>query len=1052
MKKKIIPITLVYIVISLFSMPDVAAQQFGKNKMQYKNFDWKYIESKHFDVYYDAGSKYLAEFAAIELEKALVSIQKTLNFQITQRIAVVVYNSHNEFQQTNVINMYLSQGIGGVTELYKNRVVVPFQGSYAQLRHVLHHELVHAVINDMFYGGTVQTAVTANGVFFLPTWLNEGLAEWESIGGMDIETDMFMRDLTINEDLPALKEISGYLSYRAGQTFYAFIADRYGKGKVTEFVNKLKSYQNLEIAFMNTFGISFEDFSELWQTEIKKVYWPDITVYQPPKEFATQITNHAKEDCFYFSSPAIAPDGEQMAYISDMDAGIFAIYVSPIETATDKKKKVKPRKLVSSARQQDFEQLNILTPGISWSPDSKKIVISAKSGGEDAIFITDVKTGKYDKIKPGFSTISSVIWSPDGSKIAFIGTKNAQSDIYYYDLADKKVIAVTNDVFSDHFPVWAPDSKSIYYISDRGDNLAPGLNYENYRIWEHDYKHADIYNVDISTNKISRITNEPEVMKTSVVVSSDNKKLLYVSMKNGIGNIYELNLTSNIERPLTNSANGIAQLSITPDNLSMIFSAQVEGGYDIFLMRNPFEKQIDTNVLPLTGFMKKNSEKSHIISEIVNADTVENMQDTVTPVTYGEYTTDFTQQQFVRPNTDVLKPVDDYAANTSPLQDSAADDFIEKDYIINFSLDAVFVNPAISTLYGLQGDGVIMFSDIMGNHQIFLQAYLLTDLKNSQFYGGYFYNSKIIDYSFAVYNNSAYIWTYLNDPEAGVEEGNYLYSYRSTGVVLGSKYAFDLFKRVELKLNLVNAAKENTEIPSYESISRFLFVPEVQFVIDNSLNGIYAPTRGQRINFRGLFSPRFTSNSSEFLTLTMDARQYIEIIPNWMSIALRGSAGISIGDRAQTFYMGGVNNWINSEYENGNFTLDNPEDFAFIQNFLMPMRGWPVSALKGDKFFMANIEYRFPIFMAFMAGGFPMLIQGVMGNVFFDIGGAWTDDFRISYTAYNGNRYPANMLMSAGWGIRAIVLGMPFKFDMAWRNEYFRWSSPYYIFALGLDF
>ena len=227
----------------------------------------------------------MLSFSAGILEQALVSVQNTLNFKLTQRIAVIVYNSHNDFQQTNVINMYLSQGIGGVTELYKNRVVVPFQGDYSQLKHVLHHELVHAVINDMFYGGNIQTAISTTGNFFLPLWLNEGLAEWESIGGMDIETDMFMRDLTMSETLPELENISGYLAYRAGQTFYSIVAEKYGRGKITELINKLKSYRNLDQAFENTFGMKLDDFSDFWKTEVKKIYWPDINIYQSPKDF-----------------------------------------------------------------------------------------------------------------------------------------------------------------------------------------------------------------------------------------------------------------------------------------------------------------------------------------------------------------------------------------------------------------------------------------------------------------------------------------------------------------------------------------------------------------------------------------------------------------------------------------------------------------------------------------------------------------------------------------------------------------------------------------------
>ena len=201
-----------------------------------------------------------------------MSVQSILNYNITARIPIILYASHNDFQQTNVINIYLSQGIGGVTELFKNRIVIPFQGNYAQFRHVLHHELVHGIINDMFYGGNFQSAVTTQGISQVPLWVNEGLAEYESLGGLDFDTDMYMRDLVINETIPPLRMTSGYNAYRIGQMFFYFIEQRYGKQKITEFLNKLKLFRGIEVTFQNTFGMSLDDFSEMFQTEIKRIY------------------------------------------------------------------------------------------------------------------------------------------------------------------------------------------------------------------------------------------------------------------------------------------------------------------------------------------------------------------------------------------------------------------------------------------------------------------------------------------------------------------------------------------------------------------------------------------------------------------------------------------------------------------------------------------------------------------------------------------------------------------------------------------------------------
>ena len=159
--------------------------QFGKNIVQYQKYDWKFIQSKHFDVYFHDDTKYLAEFTAISAEAALQSIQNTLNYRINKRVSIIVYNSHNQFQQTNVINQFMPEGVGGVTELFKNRVVVPFQGDYKQFKHVIQNELVHAVMNDMFYGGSIQSALTTVNVTQIPIWMSEGRDEWESLQGLD---------------------------------------------------------------------------------------------------------------------------------------------------------------------------------------------------------------------------------------------------------------------------------------------------------------------------------------------------------------------------------------------------------------------------------------------------------------------------------------------------------------------------------------------------------------------------------------------------------------------------------------------------------------------------------------------------------------------------------------------------------------------------------------------------------------------------------------------------------------------------------------------------
>ena len=114
MKKVFLPVVMALLVSA--GMLRAQSTNFGKNKVQYKQFHWHYLQSAHFDIYYYEGGYELAQFCAEIAESSLTSIEKTVRYDITQRIAILVYISHNDFQQTNAVGEYLPEGVGGVTE------------------------------------------------------------------------------------------------------------------------------------------------------------------------------------------------------------------------------------------------------------------------------------------------------------------------------------------------------------------------------------------------------------------------------------------------------------------------------------------------------------------------------------------------------------------------------------------------------------------------------------------------------------------------------------------------------------------------------------------------------------------------------------------------------------------------------------------------------------------------------------------------------------------------------------------------------------------------
>ncbi|SVD14543.1 uncharacterized protein METZ01_LOCUS367397, partial [marine metagenome] len=252
-----------YILLTLIFICTAFGQSFGKNKVQYQSFDWSYIQTSHFDIYFYGDNQDLAEFTSKVSEDAYAQISTHLSWDLRKRVSILVYNSHNEFQQTNVIGTYMSEGIGGVTELFKNRIVFPFDGNFEQFRHVIHHELVHAMLNDMVYGGTAQNMMASRTKVRIPLWSNEGLAEFLS-SNWDTKADMVLRDIAVHERMPTINELNYFMAYKGGQSLWRFIAGKYGREKVGEVFRSMKKAQSAEKGYQLALGMKWKELSDQW--------------------------------------------------------------------------------------------------------------------------------------------------------------------------------------------------------------------------------------------------------------------------------------------------------------------------------------------------------------------------------------------------------------------------------------------------------------------------------------------------------------------------------------------------------------------------------------------------------------------------------------------------------------------------------------------------------------------------------------------------------------------------------------------------------------------
>jgi Tol biopolymer transport system component len=1035
--------------------------QFGKNKVQYKDFEWYYIQTNHFDIYFSQNGETLAEFTSKAAEDALNSIQKRLNFKINNRIILIIYNSQNDFQETNVIDQYLSEGVEGFTELFKNRVVIQFMGSYKKFRHLIHHELVHAVMNDMFYGGSIQNIISNNISINIPLWFSEGIAEYLALG-WDVDTDMFIRDASINEYLPDIPGLGGYFAYRGGQSVFYYIERKYGKEKIGELISKIRNSGNVEAGFKEALGLSLEEFNERWKKEIKKIYWPDIAKRKDPDEFAKRLTDTKKEGGSYNTSPAISPQGDKIAFLSNRDYYFDLYIMNTIDGQVIKK-------LVKGNRTADYEELNILTPSVTWSPDGKKIALGAKSGGYDVVYIIDVESEDREIIPFKLEGVKSVTWSPDGNKLAFVGHTAKQSDIYLYDIPAMHLDNITNDIFSDSDPAWSADGSKIFFSSDRIGNVASEFLPDSFKIYRHDYSQMDIYAFDLMKKLIERITTMPLSDETSPINSADGKELLFISDINGINNIYKMKIpkngtlfqtgtNSNNFVPITNSLNGVYQLSSSKDGKKLTFSTLYQSSFNIFLLNNPFELRLDEAKLEptlyISSLLKRNSgitfiePDSSINSQNQLNDSMQIFLGSIVDSNkvYGDSVEiDFSNYVF---GTDFNLPKDTTEINNSNFNlsnnlDNQGNYKVNK-YKITFSPDIIYANAGYSSLYGLQGTTVISFSDVLGNHRLIGVTSLQIDLKNSDYGLAYYYLPERIDYGIEAFHTARFV--YLS---RGL---NYdLIRFRNFGAVGSISFPLNRFYRFDAGLSWLNVSQENLDEPSDPTEKVSYLIPSLSFVHDNVMWGYTSPIDGARYRFDIYGNPGLSNKRLSFYSLLGDYRRYFRFWNDY-SFVFRYSGGYSGGSNPQRFFIGGIENWINRSFATSDIPLESASDFAFLTAAL-PLRGFNYAERIGTRYSLVNMEFRFPLIRYLVTGALPILFRNILGVAFIDAGAAWSKDNELKFfERKNGNVISKDLLMGTGFGARVFFLYFLMRFDVAWAYNVEGFSKPKFYFSLGADF
>jgi hypothetical protein len=571
----------VAVVLSSLAAP-ASAQYFGRNKVQYKKLDFQILKTEHFDIYYYPPERDGIDAAARMAERWRARLARVLGHELRGRQPLVLYASHPDFEQTNAIAGELSEGTGGVTEPVRRRIVLPLAGPLADTDHVIGHELVHAFQFDMTT--TPGSPQGQNGAERLPLWFIEGMAEYLSLGPVDPNTAMWLRDAVRHTDertgkdaLPTIEQLDNpkYFPYRWGQAFWAYVGGRFGDDVIRRMLTIAAAAGDTNVAIEKVLGLKTKQLSDDWQAAIRETYTPILATKTPPDEIGRLIVRGRNLGEDLNVGPSISPDGKWIAFLSTRTVFSTDLFVADAGSG-----KIVHR-LTSTATDPHLNSIEFIYSAGAWDATSRRLAISTVVAGHPSIAVYDAQSGNREREIPiaGVDEIFNPTWAPDGHAVCFTGLARGLTDLYVYDFTTSTLKPLTHDAFADLQPAWSPDGTRIAFATDRFSSNLDTLSIGEYRLAL----------VDPATGGIEPLRAFTSGKNINPQWTPDGSALLFLSDRDGIPNLYRIGIAGGDISQITRIGTGISGITSSSPALSVstttgvaAFSVYEDGKYDIY--------------------------------------------------------------------------------------------------------------------------------------------------------------------------------------------------------------------------------------------------------------------------------------------------------------------------------------------------------------------------------------------------------------------------------------------------------------------------------------
>lgn len=1034
-------------------------QGFGQNKVRYKDFKWMVMESQHLQLYYEPEFADLAQRAVQYLEEAYTHISQVMHHELSSKPPIVIFKSHYEFEQTNIVQDFLPPGVAGFAEPLRYRMVIPFDGDLDEFRNVLTHELMHIFQYDILYKGPIKR-LSSNPLSAPPTWIMEGLAEYATERMSTID-EMVLRDAVLTDELIPLKIMDSqwgtgnvFLAYKQSHSLMQYIAANYGPEKISRILRTWDSQNDTDKLLERLVDLDMDDLDERWAAQMRKHYWPLLQSRDYLSEIARKIIK-TEDQYENYSNPRWSLSGDMLAVLST-DGVEEHVDIIRLDDGS------LVERLTTHMRAADYDQLTFGSGTVAWAPDGHTIAFVAKKGPRDVVLLWDLydkklkETLEFEELE----IIESLDWAPDSRRLAMVGTGDGQSDIYVADTATHQLQQITGTPQRDDYPAWSPDGMRLAFSAKQQGQF-------------------DIKVYDFSSGKTQTLVASATDDLWPLWMPEGNK-LLYVSTREGINDLFLYHLDEGQEYRLTRTISGIMTPALSADGKQLVLVTYYHGRRELYRMEMPTWPEIKKRSAILAARATQPAPTpADTTVQAATADSAAAPPALALPQPLAMVDQALRSPQAVKlaqvsdplprePGADAAPARPQPAAATAPepaalalapppaktaTDSTRADTLPRHPYTPELEFDGLSVQMGYFDGF-FSSVAQLSMSDLLGNHDLALSTDYVTSQQidnDFNFALSYTYYGQRPTYNVVLFN-----WNqFFNDRQNRILVDRYgrgvrgIERSRQSGLLANISYPLDIYRRLDLSYTFVD---EQSQLvwPYDEPIESFgthLF--RAAYVHDSISYGLLGPTTGRRFFFSAGRALTFVEGDRSFSHLEGDYRHFLRL-GRWSVLGLRATGVSSLGRDGLHYNLGGPA-WFLPFYSGFNLNMG-------------PLRGFSFTEFEGTRVVLLNSEVRVP-FIRNITFGWPgtFAIPAVDGSLFLDVGTAWNEGDDLDLWPLHNPHDPLlratdelpqqqRLHASVGFGMLVYFL-LPMNFEFAKQTDLRGNYSDYkFHFSFGKSF